>query len=99
MDFDLSPRSEQWRERLQSFFDREVLPRHRAWVEHVAMKREAAPFMDDLQQKARAADCGISGFPNSHLTSRARDFQTWNTRRSPKSWGGCSGLQKSSIAR
>ena len=55
MDFDLSARSEQWRERLQAFFDKEVLPRHRAWVEHVANHRETPPFMGDLQQKARAA--------------------------------------------
>ena len=55
MDFNLSAKSEQWRERLQSFFDREVLPRHRAWLEHAAIKRETAPFMDELQQKARAA--------------------------------------------
>jgi acyl-CoA dehydrogenase len=63
MDFDLSARSEQWRERLQSFFDREVLPRHRPWVEHVAVKRQAAPFMDDLQQKARAAGLWNLGLP------------------------------------
>jgi acyl-CoA dehydrogenase len=30
MDFDLSPRSEAWLEKLQAFFDQEVLPRHRA---------------------------------------------------------------------
>ncbi|TMJ58156.1 MAG: hypothetical protein E6G82_15200, partial [Alphaproteobacteria bacterium] len=63
MDFDLSARSEQWRERLQSFFDREVLPRHRAWVEHVAIKREPAPFMEDLQQKARAEGLWNLGLP------------------------------------
>jgi acyl-CoA dehydrogenase len=55
MEFDLSPKSEQWRKKLQAFFDSEVLPRHRAWVAHVAGSREAAPFMGDLQQKARTA--------------------------------------------
>jgi acyl-CoA dehydrogenase len=55
MDFDLSERSEQWRKRLQSFFDQEVLPRHRAWLAHAADHRDAPPFMGDLQQKARAA--------------------------------------------
>ena len=54
MDFDLSGRSEAWLEKLQAFFDQEVLPRHRAWLTHVA-KGEAAPFMGDLQRKARAA--------------------------------------------
>lgn len=55
MDFAFSERSETWRTRLQSFFEREVLPRHRAWLDHVVARGEAAPFMDELQQKARAA--------------------------------------------
>jgi acyl-CoA dehydrogenase len=63
MDFDLSERSEAWRKKLQAFFDREVLPRHRAWVEHVAHNREAAPFMGDLQQKARAEGLWNLGLP------------------------------------
>ncbi len=48
MDFELSERSEALREKLQAFFDREVLPRHRAWLDLVADKGEAAPFMGDL---------------------------------------------------
>src|SRR6202165_4752724 len=63
MDFELSERSEQWRKKLQAFFDQEVLPRHRAWVEHVAIRGEAAPFMGELQQKARAAGLWNLGLP------------------------------------
>jgi acyl-CoA dehydrogenase len=63
MDFDLSARSEQWRQRLQSFFDRELLPRHRGWVEHTAVKRETVPFMDGLQEKARSAGLWNLGLP------------------------------------
>ncbi|MEH2568157.1 acyl-CoA dehydrogenase family protein [Bradyrhizobium sp. AZCC 2289] len=63
MDFDLSPGAEQWRNKLQTFFDAEVLPRHRAWVEHVADRSEAPPFMGDLQQKARAAGLWNLGLP------------------------------------
>jgi acyl-CoA dehydrogenase len=62
MDFGLSDRAEQWRERLQAFFDLEVLPRHRAWIEH-ARRREAAPFIGELQQKARAAGLWNLGLP------------------------------------
>ena len=54
MDFDLSGQSEAWRKPLQAFFDQEVLPRHRAWVEHTASHRDVPPFMRDLQGKARA---------------------------------------------
>src|SRR6266403_1315716 len=63
MDFELSARSEQWRKRLQMFFDEEVLPRHRAWVEHTAANRDAPPFMRDLQTKARAAGLWNLGLP------------------------------------
>src|ERR1700753_4361398 len=62
MDFDLSDRAEQWREKLQAFFDQEVLPRHRIWVEH-ARRREPAPFIGELQQKARAAGLWNLGLP------------------------------------
>ena len=55
MDFEPSSRAEEWRMKLQAFFDREVLPRHRIWLDHVARKGERAPFMSELQQKARAA--------------------------------------------
>ncbi len=37
------------------FFEREILPRHRDWVEHVQRRREPAPFLPELQEKARAA--------------------------------------------
>src|SRR5690349_10739853 len=63
MDFELSGRSEQWRKKLQAFFDGEVLPRHRAWLEHVAAHPDAPPFMADLQQKARAAGLWNLGLP------------------------------------
>jgi acyl-CoA dehydrogenase len=63
MDFDLTERSEAWRARLQSFFDQEVLPRHRAWLEHSALHRETAPFMGELQRKARAAGLWNLGLP------------------------------------
>ena len=63
MDFNLSAPSEHWRDRLQSFFDREVLPRHRAWLEHAAVKREPAPFMGELQERARAAGLWNLGLP------------------------------------
>ena len=63
MDFDLSSRSEAWRRKLQAFFDKEVLPRHRAWLAHVATASEAPPFMAELQQKARAAGLWNLGLP------------------------------------
>src|SRR5665213_3567040 len=55
MDFERSEKAAYWRQLLQSFFDAEVLPRHRAWLAHAANHRDAPPFMGELQQKARAA--------------------------------------------
>jgi acyl-CoA dehydrogenase len=63
MDFELSARSEQWRSRLQAFFDKEVLPRHRAWLDHVAGRGESAPFMGELQAKAREQGLWNLGLP------------------------------------
>lgn len=63
MDFDLSARSEQWRGKLQAFFDAHVLPRHRAWLDHVADSGNAAPFMAELQDKARAQGLWNLGLP------------------------------------
>jgi acyl-CoA dehydrogenase len=62
MDFEPSAHSEQWRKKLQSFFDSDVLPRHRAWLEHTS-RREAVPFLGELQQKARAAGLWNLGLP------------------------------------
>ena len=69
MDFDLSERSEQWRKQLQAFFDTEVLPRHRAWLEHTAVSRETPPFM------ARAAAEGARGG-----IVESRPARTWPRR-------------------
>jgi acyl-CoA dehydrogenase len=63
MDFDLSDRAEHWRGRMQAFFDQEVLPRHSAWLEHVVLRGETAPFMAELQAKARSAGLWNLGLP------------------------------------
>jgi acyl-CoA dehydrogenase len=63
MDFDLSGRSQQWRHRLLAFFAKEVLPRHRAWLDHVRAHDDTPPFMAELQQKARAAGLWNLGLP------------------------------------
>jgi len=98
MDFELSERSAQWRGRLQAFFEHEVLPRHRHWLEHVALRREAPPFMGELQAKVRG-DCGISVCRNSRPTNPARGFPISNMRHLRRSRDGCSGRPRYSIAR
>ena len=63
MDFALSERSERWRRDLLAFFEKEVLPRHRAWLDHVRAHSDTPPFMAELQQKARAAGLWNLGLP------------------------------------
>jgi acyl-CoA dehydrogenase len=63
VDFDFSARAREWRERVQTFFAAEVLPRHRDWFEHVVRRREPAPFLGALQAKARAAGLWNLGLP------------------------------------
>lgn len=63
MDFDLSERAAQWRDKLQAFFDAEVLPRHRDWLAHAASHQDSPPFMAELQGNARAAGLWNLGLP------------------------------------
>ena len=63
MDFELSENGRAWRERMQAFFDAHVLPRNREWHDHVVKRDEAAPFMRELQSKARAQGLWNLGLP------------------------------------
>ncbi|HEX9525339.1 MAG TPA: acyl-CoA dehydrogenase family protein [Reyranella sp.] len=47
---------------VEAFFDSEILPRHRDWVEHIA-RREPAPFLPALQAKAWLAGLWNLGLP------------------------------------
>ena len=99
MDFDLSPRSEQWRKKLQAFFDAEVLPRHRAWLEHVAAAKKTPPFMAALQQKARAAGLWNLGLPELAADEPGTRLSNLDYAPSAEIMGGCSGRPRYSIAR
>ncbi len=82
MDFELSESGRAWRDRVQSFFDEHVLPRNREWIEHVARRGEEAPFMAELQEKARA-----EGIWNIGLPELAPDEP--GTRLSNLEYAGC----------
>ena len=70
MDFDLSGRSEAWLEKLQAFFDQEVLPRHRAWLEHVAKRRGRALHGRSAAEGARGG--AVESRPSRTGRRRAR---------------------------
>lgn len=56
MDFELSAGDRALRDAVQTFFDREILPRNHAWTEWVAEQGAAEPpFMPELKAKARDA--------------------------------------------
>ncbi|HYM32454.1 MAG TPA: acyl-CoA dehydrogenase family protein [Candidatus Cybelea sp.] len=55
MDFELSPRARELRERVESFFRAKILPRHREW--HRLCEEQGIappPFVKDLQAEAKA---------------------------------------------
>ena len=54
MHFESSERAAAMEQRVRAFFDREVLPRHRDWVEQVMREGRPADFLPPLRQKARA---------------------------------------------
>jgi acyl-CoA dehydrogenase len=82
MEFELSETGRAWRDRVQAFFDAQVLPRNREWHEHVVMKGKDAPFMRELQSKARTA-----GLWNLGLPELAADEP--GTRLSNLEYAGC----------
>ena len=63
MEFELSETGRAWRDRVQTFFDTEVLPRNREWHEHVVTRGEPAPFMRELRSTARAQGLWNLGLP------------------------------------
>lgn len=82
MDFEISERGREWRDRVQAFFDTQVLPRNREWHDHVVKRDQAAPFMRELQSKARA-----QGLWNLGLPELASDEP--GTRLSNLEYAGC----------
>lgn len=48
---------------VESFFDREILPRHRDWANHVAERRGSPPFVAELRAKARTEGLWNLGLP------------------------------------
>ncbi|MEO8202907.1 MAG: acyl-CoA dehydrogenase family protein [Betaproteobacteria bacterium] len=63
MDFELSVSARAWRDRVQAFFDSQLLPRNREWHEHVVRRDQPAPFMGELQASARAEGLWNLGLP------------------------------------
>lgn len=55
MDFNLAPRAQEIGVRVDAFFDAEILPRHRDWVQSVVREGRTAPFVESLRTKAREA--------------------------------------------
>ena len=63
MDFEYTSRAREWRERLQAFFDAQILPRNREWHAQVARDGGRAAFMPALQARARAEGLWNLGLP------------------------------------
>lgn len=57
MDFDISPRAAEWRQRLDVFMSRYVVPHNAAWHRSVQEDIYPPPFLEDL--KALARDDGL----------------------------------------
>ncbi|MCC5987920.1 MAG: acyl-CoA dehydrogenase family protein [Pararhodobacter sp.] len=64
MDFDLSPRARDLVDRMEAFFADHLLPRNREWRAALDADALDAPFMPDLQDRARAAGLWNLGLPN-----------------------------------
>lgn len=54
MDFQLSGKSTEILQKAEAFFNAEILPRHREWLQTVYMDGKPSPFLEELKSKARA---------------------------------------------
>src|SRR6056297_372230 len=61
--FELSEQAQHMQARVQAFFDDEILPRHRDWVQQVMRDGRPADFLPDLCARARAAGLWNLGLP------------------------------------
>ena len=82
MDFNLSEIGRAWQARVQDFFNGHLLPRNREWHQHVVKQGGSAPFMRELQSKARS-----EGLWNLGLPELAQDEP--GTRLSNLDYAGC----------
>ncbi len=64
MDFDLTPRAREHAEKMEGFFADHILPRNREWRAALDSGAHDAPFMPDLQARARAAGLWNLGLPH-----------------------------------
>lgn len=63
MDFEPTQRARDMRARVLEFFDTEILPRHRDWVDQVMRQGGEADFLPDLRARARAEGLWNLGLP------------------------------------
>lgn len=61
--FEFSERAQTMRATVQAFFDAEVLPRHRDWVQQVVREDRPADFLPELRAKAREQGLWNLGLP------------------------------------
>lgn len=54
MEFSPSPRAAALLQNAEVFFETEILPRHREWVQAVCIEGKPAPFLEYLKTKTRA---------------------------------------------
>lgn len=64
MNFNLTPESEEIRLRAEEFFDREMLPRHREWVQTVCHEKKPPLFIKDIQARAKELGLWNLALPN-----------------------------------
>jgi acyl-CoA dehydrogenase len=63
MDFELSERAQEMRDRVAALYEADILPRHRDWVQDVVRSGREARFLLELRKKAREQGLWNLGLP------------------------------------
>ena len=101
MEFELTDRCKELRERLLAFMDEHVYPAEAVYHEQLAASGDPhfhPPVMEELKARARDAGCGTC-FRTTPRASVARALRTSSTRRWPRSWAAATSRPRRATAR
>src|SRR5271156_3513630 len=97
MEFELSSKTKELQQRLQSFMNAYVYPNERRFHEEIERERwKPTRIIEELIRRRAKRGCGIC-FCRTMKT--AQGSPTWSTRRFAKSWGAVTWRPRCSIVR
>ena len=98
MDFEYSPKTQEFRARVRDFMDRYVIPNNTRWREEVAEGRNPPPVVDELKAIARSEGLWNMFLPGLRPDEPGTRLSNMEYAPLAEIMGSCSGRRKCSIA-